>query len=227
MVARFSRNSSLSHCIAYFTRKCFSLIVFAIFCPLAKSRAPIAFTYTIHLCTRSEWERNGEIGNHWAKWKKYVFTSVERNDSNLLFAEWPKIQSIEFRAHLRLSFTILPFFDCCLCECVCVFFLLFAEDRAHFSFSVAMSFWLFISPLYLCHSSNFQSIYTVRIFFSFFFVYWLLLFFYRGIKKIYIYVVYHNARELDRLTHSIRKYIVTITQWKLPHIKLWRQWQMI
>lgn len=57
-------------------------------------------------------------------------------------------------AHLHLLL-LLPTFCCNV-------FLLLQRDRAHFSFAVTVLFWLFISSLYLCHSSNFQSIYMVR-----------------------------------------------------------------
>lgn len=122
-------------------------------------------------------------------------------------------------------------------------FIFIEEDRAHNfteSFAVvAILCMLFISSLYLCHSSNFQSIYTVRMsFFSsssfssfqnmYLFVYMcmcarLLCFRLNSSKNTYkllydriLCCVYRDTTESNRLTHFVKrkKFRYNSTQWK-------------
>lgn len=193
-----------------------------------------------HMNLYRHWNSNKwRIGNHWIEWKKYVFTSVERNDSNLLFTEWPKRYTAQvllfisaFRSQCECSAIAIS--TCAAAAAVasglwygCYFFvLLFTEDRVHFSFAVTVLFWLFISPLYLCHSNNFQSIYTVHrcccqccccwCCFFLFFRYCQCInvvevvrartFIVRSNQNLHLhFTVNHDAKEPDRLTHSVAK----------------------
>lgn len=115
---------------------------------------------------------------------KEICFHVRRAQSfqSTVFTEWPKeIQAAQVFLLLisTVLFTILmlvlPFLLMMmlllLCWVLlvwldlvyCIFFCQFVEEiqRIHFSFAGIVLFWLYISLLYLYHSSNFQSIYTV------------------------------------------------------------------